>query len=337
MIGLASAIALGTGLALASPASAATTPPGDLTLPTLGGAELCDGSAQHQWIFTFTVDRGTPANTASIDIIGFNVQETAGGPQFDELARFGAGQEPIVSPDSNAVATVTGPATGGQLTATITYRALSAGGDDPAGEIMTETLGPIAYAACGPTSPTTSSTTSSTSSTTSTTAASTTSTTAGATTSTTAGATTTTVAGATTTTLGANDTTGTLTASPSTVAQGGSVTVSGSGFAPNASVSLTLFSDPVALGTLTANASGAISGSVTIPANAATGAHRIEAKGANNISGNNILSANIQVTSRGSSIARTGGPSDFLLPIGIAVVSFGILAFAWRERRLTQG
>jgi PKD repeat protein len=57
------------------------------------------------------------------------------------------------------------------------------------------------------------------------------------------------------------------------------VPVDGEGFAPGEQVSLTLFSDPIALGTLTANADGIIRGSFTVPLSAATGEHEVEALG----------------------------------------------------------
>jgi hypothetical protein len=112
--------------------------------------------------------------------------------------------------------------------------------------------------------------------------------------------------------------------------------VSGTGFAPNTDVTLTLFSDPVSLGTVRSNAAGAIAASVAMPASVPTGAHKVEAKGANAAgNGINLLRGDLTVRAASSTIPRTGGPSDFLLPLGIAIVSFGILAFAWRERRLT--
>jgi predicted alpha-1,2-mannosidase len=58
------------------------------------------------------------------------------------------------------------------------------------------------------------------------------------------------------------------------------VPVDGDGFAPGEQVSLTLFSDPIALGTLTADADGIVRGSFTVPAAATTGAHEVEALGA---------------------------------------------------------
>ncbi|HEX8769366.1 MAG TPA: hypothetical protein VF711_01215 [Acidimicrobiales bacterium] len=82
--------------------------------------------------------------------------------------------------------------------------------------------------------------------------------------------------GGTTTTT---KTLGAVTVSPSTVAPGGTVQVSSSDWKPDSDVTAVLRSDPVMLGTLTANASGAVSGSLTIPAATATGTHTLELSG----------------------------------------------------------
>ncbi|WP_252727964.1 GH92 family glycosyl hydrolase [Curtobacterium salicis] len=62
--------------------------------------------------------------------------------------------------------------------------------------------------------------------------------------------------------------------------EGTVVGYSGSGFAPNERVALTLHSAPVALGTETANADGVLDGTFTVPSAAHPGAHRVEALGA---------------------------------------------------------
>jgi parallel beta-helix repeat protein len=71
----------------------------------------------------------------------------------------------------------------------------------------------------------------------------------------------------------------TATTSSDTVAPGGSLGVSGTGFAPGEPVSVTLHSDPVLLATATADATGAISTTVTIPSNTPPGAHTIVIEG----------------------------------------------------------
>jgi hypothetical protein len=62
-------------------------------------------------------------------------------------------------------------------------------------------------------------------------------------------------------------------------AAGGTVHVDSWGFKPGASVVLTLHSDPVTLGTFTANGSGHVVADVVIPADTALGAHTIQADG----------------------------------------------------------
>ena len=71
----------------------------------------------------------------------------------------------------------------------------------------------------------------------------------------------------------------TLTGPASTVA-GGEISVDGTGFDPGETVSLALHSEPVALGTVAADAVGAFSTTVTIPANTVAGDHTVVATGA---------------------------------------------------------
>ncbi len=60
---------------------------------------------------------------------------------------------------------------------------------------------------------------------------------------------------------------------------GGTITVSGDGFAPGASLTIELHSDAVVLATVTADVTGAYSATVTIPADTAAGAHEIVVAG----------------------------------------------------------
>lgn len=66
-----------------------------------------------------------------------------------------------------------------------------------------------------------------------------------------------------------------ISVSPETVAAGGSITVDGTGFWADEDVEVTLHSDPVTLGTLKANSSGAVSGSFVIPADTVLGVHEV--------------------------------------------------------------
>ena len=109
-----------------------------------------------------------------------------------------------------------------------------------------------------------------------------------------------------------------LTLSAGSIVAGGDVTVSGTGFAPGAKIAFELRSDPIALGTLTADAGGVLRGSFTIPASAPAGAHTLVA-----LSGTTVLAtAALSVTAAGSTGAdgaggdTTGGTGGALASTG---------------------
>lgn len=99
-----------------------------------------------------------------------------------------------------------------------------------------------------------------------------------------------------------------LVLSSATVQAGGSIAVSGTGFAPDQEITFELHSDPIVLGTLTADAGGVLKGSFTIPASAPAGTHTLVA-----LSGTTVIaSAPLTVTAAGaggtgSGAAGTGG------------------------------
>ncbi|WP_136057458.1 carboxypeptidase-like regulatory domain-containing protein [Microbacterium sp. K24] len=109
-----------------------------------------------------------------------------------------------------------------------------------------------------------------------------------------------------------------LTLSAGTVVAGKEITVSGTGFAPGAAIAFELHSDPIALGTLTADAGGVLRGSFRIPASAPAGAHTLVA-----LSGTTVIASTpLTVTaaagsgSNGSGSATTGGASGALASTG---------------------
>ncbi|MDR6097167.1 hypothetical protein QE454_000786 [Microbacterium sp. SORGH_AS454] len=71
----------------------------------------------------------------------------------------------------------------------------------------------------------------------------------------------------------------TLSAGVSSVAQGGTVTASGTGFTPGEKVEFVLHSDPIVLGEASADAAGAVSATLTVPVSAPVGDHRLIATG----------------------------------------------------------
>jgi alpha-L-fucosidase len=144
----------------------------------------------------------------------------------------------------------------------------------------------------------------------------------------------------------------TMAADPSTVAAGGTTTVTGSGFTPCAEVTLTLHSDPVALGTVTADATGAFSKPVTIPASTPAGSHTITgtagstngivtltvtAAGTTTSAGSGSSSSTAAVTpaQSGGPLAFTGAHAALYSGLGLLLVlAGGAVAYLARRRRL---
>ena len=112
-----------------------------------------------------------------------------------------------------------------------------------------------------------------------------------------------------------------ISVSSSTVAPGGSDTVSGTNFTPNSSVSLSLHSDPVDLGTVTTDGSGNFSAAVTIPSSTATGSHTIEAL---DTPTGDVATAAITVSTSGTGTGGGGGGGG-LAGTGVAVIGIGAL------------
>lgn len=110
-----------------------------------------------------------------------------------------------------------------------------------------------------------------------------------------------------------------------TVAPGGDVQVSGSGFLPDSDVTITLNSTPVLLKTVKTNSSGSFSTTVTIPTNTALGSHTlvVSGKDANGNTVSSVLSLNVAVlpaTGNNASSAAILGLSLLLLGSGLLLV-----------------
>jgi hypothetical protein len=114
---------------------------------------------------------------------------------------------------------------------------------------------------------------------------------------------------------------GGITVTPSTVSGGNQVTIQSSGWKANSDVTITLHSTPVVLGTVTADASGAVSATETIPSGTAVGSHTIELTGTDPSGAPRDVTAQINVTSGGSgSLPRTGAAIAAM--VGVALVLF---------------
>ena len=137
--------------------------------------------------------------------------------------------------------------------------------------------------------------------------------------------------------------TGTLTVSETVVEPGDTITVSGSGYAPNSSVTVTMEREgggtPTPLGTFTTNSSGSFSGDVEIPETTAVGRYVMRASGSDGqcIGVARVLSAGFTVRAAAAAAAvgpRTGTDVLPWLILAVAVIAVGgALVLVGRRRR----
>jgi 5'-nucleotidase len=115
---------------------------------------------------------------------------------------------------------------------------------------------------------------------------------------------------------------GGITVTPSTVGGGNQVTIDSSGWKASSDVTITLHSTPVVLGTVTADASGNVHATETIPSGTAVGAHTIELTGTDPTGAPRDVTSQITVTtgSGGGSLPRTGAAIAAM--VGVALVMF---------------
>lgn len=137
------------------------------------------------------------------------------------------------------------------------------------------------------------------------------------------------------------------TVTDTTVTPGQSITITCSGYLGGVTVTFTFFSQPVDLGSATADASGVESFSATIPSNAAVGAHTITATGAS-ASGTLTNSVAVTVVGAGAGAAGAGATGagdlprtgdDTSIPLArvaaLLVAAGGIALFFARRRKST--
>jgi hypothetical protein len=127
-------------------------------------------------------------------------------------------------------------------------------------------------------------------------------------------------------------------ASPSKVEPGDKVKIEGDGFTSSSNLTATFQSDPIALGTIVSNGSGAFATTVTVPAAATAGSHHIVVTGANSTGGLRTISYPVTVlanestnttgsTTSGSPVSGGGGASLPRTGWGIAGLLFLALVF----------
>ncbi|MDJ0347950.1 cutinase family protein [Cryobacterium sp. PH29-G1] len=117
----------------------------------------------------------------------------------------------------------------------------------------------------------------------------------------------------------------------------GSVTVSGTGFAPNTDVEVFLFSTATAVGSATVNAAGAFSATFAVPASMSAGLHTLQLVGLAPNGSTRVVDLGVRVADAAASaltLAKTGIDLGGVLGSALLVVLAG-LAVAVRPRRRT--
>lgn len=119
-----------------------------------------------------------------------------------------------------------------------------------------------------------------------------------------------------------------VTLSSKTLVQGGAFELAGTGFEAGEKVAVTLHSDPVTLGTLTADASGSVAGTLTVPASVPTGSHTLTVVG-----GASTVEVAVTVAPVSGALAVTGGTiAGGAALFAILAVAVGGLFVAKRRR-----
>lgn len=107
------------------------------------------------------------------------------------------------------------------------------------------------------------------------------------------------------------------------------------GVAPNSSGTSKLFSDPIFLGTWTANSLGAVHTSVTIPANAPVGQHTLAFTGTDPSGAAVTFTAPLTINGSGSGLPLTGTQIGAASILGVGLLGAGTVAvIAGRRRRV---
>jgi LPXTG-motif cell wall-anchored protein len=127
----------------------------------------------------------------------------------------------------------------------------------------------------------------------------------------------------------------TCSVSQGTVAPGESITVSGTNWRPNFTVTIALKGDGI-LGTATANAQGSFSTIVTIPSDAPTGSTQIMCRGQKRNGGALVLGTTITIVAAagGGITAFTGAQIEIwmILAVALLVVGLGLILISRRRR-----
>jgi hypothetical protein len=124
----------------------------------------------------------------------------------------------------------------------------------------------------------------------------------------------------------------------SSIAPGAQIVVKGDGYAPYSSVTITVYSSPIVLATVTTDEQGAFEESVTAPASLSTGTHSFVAAGVDPDGNVRALRLDLTVANAGSgggggSLPVTGGAVMWLFLTGFAITLTGFAMRTVRDPR----
>lgn len=108
---------------------------------------------------------------------------------------------------------------------------------------------------------------------------------------------------------------------PSAADAGAAITVTGSGFAPGEALEIWVLSTPVRVATLTADAGGAFSTTVTIPANVPAGTHTIEVRGTSTATVSSAITIRAVLAATGPASANVGWLALALIAAGTGLIA----------------
>jgi hypothetical protein len=121
----------------------------------------------------------------------------------------------------------------------------------------------------------------------------------------------------------------------SSLAAGQSVTLTGSGYAANSTVDLYVYSTPRKIGTVTTDAEGGFTVTVTVPADLAPGAHHLVAAGVDPSGALRYLRVDVTVTQAAGQLAWTGFEALPFVGAGVLALALGSgLVVVSRRRRV---
>ncbi len=130
----------------------------------------------------------------------------------------------------------------------------------------------------------------------------------------------------------------TITSNDTNVTPGQAVTFTAQVFAPGSTVTFTLFSAPVVLGTATANSSGVATLTASIPSGTAIGAHTVEATGTGTNGQPLTVVLSLTVSTSGTGLPITGSSNTTPMTqwaIG-AIAAGGLLVLVAKRRHSSK-